>query len=72
MYGITPRAKIENCSNPPPEIALYNSHSPRLEIAPCVPGTGIVLPIINMNKHRKFDKLSPDALDFCPNCAIIY
>ena len=45
MYGITPSEKIENCSNAPPEIASYNSHNPNSETAPCVPGTGIVLPM---------------------------
>ena len=51
IYGITPSEKIENLARAPPEMASYNSHKSKSETAPWVPGTGIVLPIINTNKH---------------------
>ena len=51
IYGITPSEKIEKFARAPPDIASYNSHNDKLETAPCVPGTGIVLPIMNINKH---------------------
>ena len=50
IYGITPKANIENCFNDPPVIALAKSPKSTF-FKDVTPGTGIVVPTININKH---------------------
>ena len=50
MYGITPKAKIENLFSESPVIALAKSPK-SIFFNDITPGTGIVVPTIKMNKH---------------------
>ena len=57
IYGDTPRANIEKFSSAPPPIALNNSQNPKLDIAPSVPGTGIVVPSANISNPNKVNAI---------------
>ena len=50
IYGVIPKANIENCFSPPPLIAFNSSRNPKSPVISFIPGTVIVLPKQNITK----------------------
>ena len=56
IYGVTPKANIENCFKPPPAIKLNSSRNPNSFVIAFAQGTVILVPIQKIERIAKVNK----------------